>query len=439
MKGFVENRFGLMLLVLVALGALYGVAFLTRPAPTPPPAKAPRKVAVESVMAVCPAPRGAEVAVLSAPGAGKVTVGDKVVTEPSWRSAIKGDEPVVVKGTGARASGLEASLGTRVTKGRSRGLAGVRCTEPGGSTWLVGPGPSTAKVELHLANADAAPALADVNVYSAEGPVIGDAGHGITIKPGAHLTLDLKTIAPSATVAAIEVTTISGRLAVAARAEMDGGGVDWLPAASPPATRVVVPGIPSGEGRRQLLVAAPGTVDARVQVRAVSTDGSYAMKGRETVDVLTGSVAVADLTKGLDGHASALVLTSDVPVVAGMAVSTAADVAFTAGTPALDLGSAVADNRKGSSLVLSAVGGAGRVLVRTARETMTVDVPAARTKVVKVSGEVVVTPVSGEVYGGRVTRERMKGGELITLRTLSPGRTWTMLPTFTADPAIILP
>ncbi|MFD1931678.1 DUF5719 family protein [Nonomuraea mangrovi] len=439
MKRFVENRFGLMLLVLVALGALYGVAFLTRPAPTPPPAKAPQKVVVESVMAVCPAPRGAEVSVLSEPGAGQVTVGGKAVAEPSWRSAIKGDEPVVVTGTGARASGLEASIGTRVTKGRSRGLAGVRCTEPAGSTWLVGPGPSAADVELHLANADASPALADVNVYSAEGPVIGDAGRGITIKPGAHLVLDLKTIAPSATVAAVEVTTISGRLAVAARTELDAGGVDWLPAALPPATRVVVPGIPSGEGRRELLVAAPGAEDARVQVRAVSTDGSYAMKGRETVDVPAGSVAVADLTKGLDGHAAALVLTSDVPVVAGMAVSTSADVAFTAGTPALDLGSAAAGDRRGSSLVLSAVGGPGRVRVRTTRETTTVDVPAARTKVVKVSGGVVVTPVSGEVYGGRVTRERVKGGELITVGTLSPGRTWTMLPTFTADPAVILP
>ncbi|GAA2380584.1 hypothetical protein GCM10010404_41220 [Nonomuraea africana] len=439
MKGFVENRFGLVVLVLIALGALYGVAFLTRPAPAPPPAKGPQKVAVESVVAVCPAPRGAEVAVLSAQSEGAVAVGSTQVKEPGklWRAKVKGDDPVVVKATGTAARGLEASFGTKTVKGRSRGLAGVRCTEPAGTTWLVGPGPTAAEVKLHLTNADAAPALADVAVYSAEGPVPSDAGRGITVKPGAHLELDLHELAPSATVVAVGVTTSGGRLAVAAKAVMDGRGVDWLPAAAPPATRVVVPGIPSGEGKRELLVAAPGTADATVQVRAVTTDGSYAMKGRETLDVIAGSVAVMDLTKGLDEQAAAIELVSDVPVVAGMVISTSVDVAFSAGTPSLELGAAVADNGKGSSLVLTAVGGPGRVRVGTA----TVDIPASRTKVVKVKAGtgVVVTPVSGEVYGGRVTRDRLKSGTLITAQPLSQGRIWTMLPTYTDDPAVVLP
>ncbi|MEU4542789.1 DUF5719 family protein [Nonomuraea dietziae] len=439
MKGFVENRFGLVALVLIALGALYGLAFLTRPAQEAPPVRGSQKVAVESVVAVCPAPRGAEVAVLSAPGEGTVTVGSAQVEEPGklWREPVKGDGPVVVKATGKAAQGLEASFGTKTAKGRSRGLAGVRCTEPAGTTWLIGPGPSTAEVTLHLTNADAAPALADVLVYSAEGPVPSDAGRGITVKPGAHVELDLNELAPSATVVAVGVTTSTGRLAVAARAVMDGRGVDWLPASTPPATRVVVPGIPSGEGKRELLVAAPGNLDAGVRLRAVTTDGSYAMKGRETLDVIAGTVAVMDLTKGLDGQAAAVELVSDVPVVAGMVISTSVDVAFSAGTPPLDLGGAVADNGKGSSLVLTAVGGPGRVKVGTA----TVDVPASRTKVVKVKAGtgLVVTPVSGEVYGGRVTSERLRAGTLITAQPLSQGRIWTMLPTYTDDPAVVLP
>lgn len=73
--------------------------------------------------------------------------------------------------------------------------------------------------------------------------------------------------------------------------------------------------------------------------------------------------------------------------------------------------------------------------------TATVDVPASRTKVVKVKAGtgLVVTPVSGQVYGGRVTSERTGAGTLITAQPLSQGRIWTLLPTYTDDPAVVLP
>ncbi|MEO3886290.1 DUF5719 family protein [Nonomuraea sp. B5E05] len=429
MKAFVENRFGLLALVVVALAAMYGVAYVTRPAPLPPPPEGPRKVAVESVTAVCPGTKGEHVNVYL----------------PDTLNREKMDaEPYVTKGPGA----IEAGYLTRVTKGGGRGLAGVRCTEPGRETWLVGPGPADADVRLRLTNADKAPALADVQVHAAEGLVSGDKGIGLEIAPGEHTEIDLKTLAPSADIMAVSVTTVFGRVAVAARTTLDTGGVDWLPAAAPPATRVVVPGIPGGGGRRELLVAAPGETDAVVRLKAVSEDAEYAMKGRETLDVPAGGVVALDVTTGLGGSSGALVLTSPVPIVAGLVATGTggrSDVAFTAGTSSLDLGSAVAGNRAGSRLVLTALGGPGKVRVRTVPEgkAFDVEVPAGRTKNVKLTAEgnfaVVVTPVSGEVYGGRVVEERLKSGVLLTAQPLSPARMWTLLPPLTDTSRVVVP
>jgi hypothetical protein len=391
-------------------------------------------VAVESVTAVCPGTKGERVGVYL-PG----TLSHEV---------MKDAKPYVTNGPGA----LEAGYTTRVIAGAQRGLSGVRCTEPSPVSWLVGPGPANADVRLHLTNADKAPAQADVQVYAAEGMVSGDKGRGLEIAPGEHLEIDLKTLAPSADVMAVSVTTIFGRVAVAARVTLDGKGVDWLPLAAPPATRVVVPGIPGGGGSRELLVAAPGEADADVRVKAVSEDAEYAMKGRETIDVPAGSVVPLDVTTGIGGESAAIVLTSDTPIVAGLVVTGTgqqADVAFTAGVPALDLGSAVAGNGAGSRLVLTAPDGPGKVSVQVVPEKgaagkpYEVDVPAGRTRNVRLAGKgefaVVVTPVSGQVYGGRVIEERLKSGLLITAQPLAPARMWTMLPALTDTSRVVVP
>ncbi|MGW4957191.1 DUF5719 family protein [Nonomuraea sp. NPDC004186] len=436
MKAFVENRFGLPALVVVALAALYGVAYVTRPAPSAAaaPQPQPRKVAVESVTAVCPGAKGERVSVYL-PG---------TLTHEPMRDA----KPYVTKGPG----GLEAGYLTRATQGAGRGLAGVRCTEPAPTTWLVGPGPANADVRLHLTNADKAPALADVQVYAAEGPISGDKGIGLEIAPGEHREIDLKTIAPSADIMAVSVTTAFGRLAVAARTALETGGVDWLPSAAPPATRVVVPGLPGGGGRRELLVAAPGENDAQVRIKAVSEDAEYAMKGRESLDVPAGSVVSLDVTTGVGGSSAALVLTSPTPIVAGLVITGTggrSDVAFTAGTPALDLGSTVARNGPGSKLILTAVGVPGKVRIQVIpekgrpEEPFEVSIPAGRTKNVKLRPKgdyaLAVTPVAGEVYGARVIEDHLKTGLLLTTQPLAPSRLWTLLPPLTDTPNVVAP
>ncbi|GAA3419619.1 DUF5719 family protein [Streptosporangium vulgare] len=123
-----------------------------------------------------------------------------------------------------------------------------------------------------------------------------------------------------------------------------------------------------------------------------------------------GSVAAVDLSSGIGGQPSALVLTSETPIVAGLVATgtgSKTDVAFTAGAVPIDLGSVVADNRAGgkmeSRLLLTAPDAPGAVSVQVVSregepgEPFEVEVPASRTKQVtlkKVDGPfaVVVQP-----------------------------------------------
>jgi hypothetical protein len=424
--------------VLAALAVLALLAYVTEPAPVRPERAQPRKVGVEAATVVCPGTRGRDVSVY--------------LPETMSHETMKDAKPFTVTGPG----GLEAGYTTRVTGGARRGLAGVRCVEPAAETWLLGPGPANARVTLHLMNAARTPAMADVEVYAAEGLVSGDAGHGLEVGPGEHREIDLRTLAASADVMAVSVTSITGRLAVAAGVLPEHGGADWLPAAAPPATQVVVPGVPGGGGRRELLVAVPGETDATVRVTAVTESASYAMKGRESLDVPAGGVLSVDVTTGIGGESAGLVLDSTAPIVAGVVVTgtgTRQDVAFSAGTPPLDLGSVVAANgtwpRSASRLLLTAPGAAGKVRVRIVpqdgepQEPFDVEVPAGRTRSVPLKAEgafgVVITPVAGRVHGGRVTEERLTGGLLITAQPLAPARAWTMLPRLADTPLTVLP
>ncbi|MGW0478222.1 DUF5719 family protein [Nonomuraea sp. NPDC003214] len=434
MTAILRHRFAPLAAVLAALLALYGIAYVTEPAPAGRAAAKPERVGVESATAVCPGVKGADVAVYL-PGT-------------MSRETMKDAEPYTVTGPG----GLEAGFVTRALSGARRGLAGVRCAEPAAETWLVGPGPANAEVTLHLTNAAKTPAMADVQVWAAEGLVSGEAGLGLEVAPGKSRKIDLRDLAPSADVMAVSVTSLVGRVAVAASAAPETGGADWLPAAAAPATKVVVPGIPGGGGRRELLVAAPGEADATVRITAVTEGSRYAMKGRESVDVPAGGVLAIDVTTGIGGESAGLVLDSTAPVVAGVVITGTGgrqDVAYTAGTPPLDLGSAVAANGTGSRLLLTAPGAAGRVRVQIvpARgepgSPAEVEVPAGRTTSVplKVKGVfgVVVTPVSGQVYGGRVIEERQRAGLLVTAQPLAQARTWTMLPPLADTPLAVLP
>ncbi|GLW21843.1 hypothetical protein Mame01_18860 [Microbispora amethystogenes] len=492
MRRVIENRFGLLALVLIASGALFGVAFVSRPAPVTQVRPQAVRAPVESVTAVCPAPAGSRVSVITPPGAGgpgsatlsaiaapdakgtdaKDSGGkdpgekDAVIDRPGllWQREIaSGGGPLMVDATGSMAAGLESAQTARETSGAQRGLAGVRCVEPGADTWFIGPGPAAAEMTLYLANPDSAPADITFMVYSGEGPVLSERGNGAVVKPGGHRVIRLRDLAPSPLIMALRVSTRSGRVAAAVKAVLgEGRGADWLPVAAAPATRVVVPGIPGTAGKRELYVAAPGERDTVVRIKAVLEDGSYALKNKETIEVPAGSTASLDLSTGIGGQPAALVLESDVPIVAGLKITgTGArqDVAFTAGADSIDLGSVVADaqatgGKQVSRLVLSAPFAPATVEVRLlpakgeAPAPVEVKLAAAHTQEIRLTPRgskdafsVVVRPLpgSGQVYGGRVLDEATKDGQLVTAQPLAVGRIWALVPPAVDAPGVVLP
>ncbi|WP_344056332.1 DUF5719 family protein, partial [Sphaerisporangium rubeum] len=476
-RGLVQNRFGFLALVVTALAALYGVAYVTRPAPVKPVVAAPARVAVESVSALCPDPAGGRVTTVTPPGGkgtGRATVAEvKDKASPlaeldrpgaPWHKDLPaGSGPVEVAATGAMALGLEAVQTTKATRGAARGLSSVRCAEPGSSAWFVGPGPAAADVTLYLTNADSSQAVIEIMVYAGEGPVVGESGNALVLPPGEHREIKVSDLAPSPLVMAVEVRTTTGRVAASARAVLgEKKGSDWLPPAAAPATQVVVPGLPGGGGRRELFVTAPGEADTVVQVKALTADGFYAMKNRESVEVPAGSTVSVDLSTGIGGQPSAIVLTAQAPVVAGVMITgtgSTQDIAFGAGAAPLDLGSVLADNRtaKGTStrLILSAPQGTARVRLQSLPgrgappAPVDVEIPASRTKEIKLSPpsgkagdySLVVVPLPGSapVYGGQVMDERTEDGLLLTTTPLARSRTWTLTRPTVESPATVLP
>ncbi|GAA0395970.1 hypothetical protein Acor_48640 [Acrocarpospora corrugata] len=470
MRRLIENRFGLLALVLIALAAVYGGAFVSRPAPVKVTPVKPVQAAIESVSTVCPDPGGATISAVAPPGprgSGQAEVldGDKPVTLSEagtlWqKTAAKDADPIRVIATGAMASGLEAARISRTLTGDARGLSGVRCVEPSASAWFVGPGPAAADLTLHLSNVEAAPADVSFVVYAGEGLVVTERSTGMVLDPGEHRTVKIRDATTSPLVMGLHVIAGRGRVTAAVEAELGrGNGADWLPPAGEPATRVVVPGVPGSAGQRKLYITAPGDQDTVVQVKAVLKDGSYALKNREEVTVPAGSTTTMDLSTGIGGQPAALLLTARNPIVAGLEITgtgTLQDVAYTAGAPSIDLGSVVADGRAGktqtSRLILSAPFGAASVRVQILLKEgappppTQVEIPAGRTREVKLTGDgkgfsVVITPQpgSGPVWGGRVIEEKTSSGQLVTAQPLQVARTWALAPPTVDSPRAVLP
>ena len=450
MRGLVANRFALGGLVVLALGALFGVAWVTRTArgiaQTP---TRPQVVPVTSAIRSCPAPGAGRVAVLAASsGQGRAQLlgaPDRTplgqVSQPGrlWLSRTGFARPsaprrshpaaaVIVEASGHMAQGLDAEQTTYPPKGAS-GVSGAQCSQPGTDFWFLGPGPArSARLALRLVNPDSQEAAADVEVFTDTGPLQGNTDTGIAVPPHGSVVQSMAKLTNGTRVLGLHVRTSVGRVAAAVQA-----ATGWWRAATAPATQVVVPGLPRrGTGRRLYLVD-PGGDDAQVHVQAITPAGTYEPTGAGGIDVPAGSVVALDLPS-LNGIPAALRLRSTVPVTAAVLVS---GRVFTAATDPIEQQGVIADNMAGSgyttSVVVSApasaakvritlVGpsgplGAGRLVSIRAGHSANVTAAPPRDARDGVHGfAIVITPVrgSGPVYAGRVLMTRLGGVQMIT-------------------------
>jgi hypothetical protein len=433
LQKIIGNRYGVAALILLAALALYGVAGFSRP--SRPAAQTGRVVPVDSAALACPDAAKARVGAIAGPvKGGQAVVSDlksgralSTLATPgvTWSSSPADVDAVVIRADGGIAGGLVAEQTTRT----KTSLAGVRCTEPRTDQWFVAPGPAAGTVDLLVTNVDDVAASVDVTALSNDGSLDTTDGRGLQVGPNSTRTIKvgrsddgLKSLAASAEMIALRVTATTGRVAAAVHEDLGKKGADWVPVTAAPSTRVVLPGVPAGNGDRTLVVAVPGETDARIKVQIVTASGAFAPEGQDTIDAPATTVSTADLEGGFSGKAGAVVLTSDQPIVAGF-VAAGDDVSFGAATAPLTEGGGLADTRDGSTLVLTAPEAAAKVRVTPMTDKgpgtpIEVQVAAGRSLEVPQSQDgalIQPLPGSGPVYGARVMLAKAGDDRLLTI------------------------
>ena len=448
--------------VLVALGAIGGVARFGHSAAEPRPVSsraAIRQVPVTSAARACPpAPGGGAAPVALLAGASSASNGRpgqveltalppaglavhaagplraqspgalSLLTPPAAKATGKQTTTPAaqgwsVTGGGAMAQGLEAELT------QDSGLASIRCAEPGSDLWFLGPGQQNggSQVQLDLMNVDSTAASVDVSVINDGGQVEAGNDNGITVPPHQTVTESLSSVARGSGVVAIEVHTSIGRVAADVSAESH-GTTGWLPGTASPSTRLVIPGVPPSGSTAGLFLADPGPSTAKVTVTAITPQGHISPFGSQSVDLPGQSASYVALSP-LGGTTAALQITSNVPVAASVVVpGNSGPGVLTAATAPISEQAIVAGNTSGAgmaaSVLLSAPGAAARVRLTeiapashggtSVTASQVVPVKAGRTLAAPVKAPkgarhgspfaLVITPLhgSGPLYAARV-------------------------------------
>ena len=233
-----------------------------------------------------------------------------------------GAGPVVVTGAGALAPALVA--------GRS-GLAplvATACAPTASEQWFtaVGAGATHGSV-VELVNPNPGAAVADVSVWSPNGPLDATGLRGITVPGDSSARLDLAELAPRRGELTVQVTTLRGQLSAAVLDTYDelGGGVratEWLPGQGAPTEDSLLLGLARGPGERTLVLGNPGESELRAEIKVVTPRAVFSPAGVEPVRVAPGTTQKVTLSSLLeevaDQGAIGVVVTANGPLTATM-------------------------------------------------------------------------------------------------------------------------
>jgi hypothetical protein len=254
------------------------------------------------------------------------------VGSPVLISSPAGSDAVLVSGAQAQvAAGSEAA-----------GLAVADCAGVATETWLVGGSTSVGRTTLvTLANPSDTSATVSLSISGESGEVSAPGATGIVVQPHGQRVLSLAGFAPDVESPVVHVVSRGGQIVANLQQTtvrgLEAGGVDIVGATEPPSLTQVIPGVRvansaelqtrSGESGFDDLatvvrVFVPGDEPTSAEVSVVADDGS-ATGASFSVDLDPGVVEDLPVDGLVDGSYTVSV-TTEVPVVAGVRVSTVA-------------------------------------------------------------------------------------------------------------------
>ncbi len=377
--------------------------------------------------------------------------------------AGKVSAPLLARGTGTLAPGLSAELVTTGRSGTARGLEAVSCAAAHPTAWFVGASTAAGRRDrLVLTNPEGTPAVVDLRFWNDAGPVPAPPNStGIDVPALGAVSIPLEGMTAGHQRLGISVSATSGRVSALVHDIDERGvqprGVDWIAPAPSPARTIVIPGLPDGKLGRSLQLLVPGETDAIVNLRLLTPDNSFAPAGLDNVEVKAGQVGEYDLTTAAGTSASALVVTSDRPVVAVVrqtrSAKGAADVAYATAAPALTSPAAIpaGSGPAGTTtrLILVAPRGDAEVVLTVLTPTgaaapTTVKIPAGRAVLVDPAPKggtnysLLIAPAtaSGPVHAARILRG---GAADVAITALVSGRYTVSIPGIEPDLTAVVP
>jgi hypothetical protein len=266
-----------------------------------------------------------------------VDVPGRVVERP----VTAADEPsLLVSAAGPMSAGATAALWSVETGKSSSGASAAWCQAGADDWWFTGVSTSVgATSDVVLTNSTPAIAVADLRFFGPDGAVEAAGERGIAVAPNSQQVLALGRFAPGLDALTVNVHATTGRLTAALSTSLRSGvtpaGTEWIPAGADPSDHVLVDAGLGGADAQTLQVTNPGEREALVEVQVVGASGAFTPSGLDSVRVAPGAVVSEELTDVVDKEASAVLLSSTVPVT-GAIVSTVSrpnDVAVSAPSP----------------------------------------------------------------------------------------------------------
>ncbi|MGY4719920.1 DUF5719 family protein [Naumannella huperziae] len=220
----------------------------------------------------------------------------------------------------------------RIATGPQRGLSLTPCADPGTDGWFVGlRSTDRDRATVLLTNPDRSPAEVSLAVHTSQGVQSVAGASGLTLQPGQTRAVGLEPLLTSPDPLAVQVRATAGRVAAVATIESGTGaepaGADWTIPAAEPATSVIIPGVPGGDGSRELSVVNPSDVRTTVRVEAIGAQGAFAPADADTIELGPQSVGRVALESALSGEAVAIRLTADQPVTGAVVSRSSTDTA----------------------------------------------------------------------------------------------------------------